>query len=171
MEYKKIDDICSYLPKSNIKAGCGMKEGIYPFFTSSDKQTLFINDFLYDEEALIFGTGGSASCNYYKGKFATSTDNIVIKSNQINLKYLYYFFRNNNMKVLQDGFHGAGLNHISKSYFGNIVIPVVNNAEQKRIVSVLDNLSNIIAKCENQLNFFDELIKSRFIGQKGCLCF
>ena len=166
MEYKKINDICSYLPKSNIKAGSGTKKGSYPFFTSSNKQILYIDEFLYDDEALIFGTGGSASCNYYKGKFATSTDNIVVKSNKINLRYLYYFFRNNDMKILQDGFHGVGLNHISKAYFGNIEVPIVEKSKQEEVVSILDNLNVLLLKCEAQLKNLDELIKSRFIGQE-----
>lgn len=163
MEHKRISEICDYLPKSNLKAGLGNKEGTYPFFTSSDKQTLFIDKCIYNNEALIFGTGGSASCNYYNGKFSTSTDNIVITSKKINLRYLYYFFRNNNMSVLQEGFHGAGLNHISKSYFGNIEIPMFSSQKQKEIVDILDNINNQIKKDEKQLICFDELIKSRFI--------
>ena len=171
MFYKKINDICEYLPKSSIKAGDGKKYGLYPFYTSSDKQILFYDEYLYDAEALIIGTGGSASCNYCKGKFSTSTDNIVITSKSIKVKYLYYYLRKNNLAVIQKGFHGAGLNHISKSYFGNIEVPYISIEKQNKIIETLDMINKQIEDNENQLFLLDELIKSRFIGQEGYLCF
>ena len=79
MKEISIQEACYFLPKSSIKAGEGKKEGQYPFFTSSENQTLWVDDFLFDDECLIIGTGGSASCNYYNGKFSVSTDNIVVK--------------------------------------------------------------------------------------------
>ena len=89
MKKMKVKDLCNFLPKSKIKAGEGLENGKYIFFTSSDTKTLTLNDFVFDEEAIILGTGGKPSCNYYKGKFAVSTDNFVLISDKITIKYLY----------------------------------------------------------------------------------
>ena len=83
-----------FMKKSKIKAGEGKKDGKYPFFTSSDTKILFLDDYLFDDEAVILGTGGMPSCNYYNGKFSVSTDNFVLKSKGDFLaKTLYYFLR------------------------------------------------------------------------------
>ena len=154
----------TFQKKSKIKAGEGKKEGLYPFFTSSDTKLLFLDDYLFDEEAIILGTGGMPSCNYYKGKFAVSTDNFVLKSNgNIFPKYLYYFLRNNNLSILKDGFYGAGLKHIGKEYIENIDIPSIAKGEQTKIINELDTIVKLINTRSVQINKLEELVKSRFI--------
>ena len=163
MEYVKLKDICFFLPKSKIKAGEGMDNGKYIFFTSSDTKVSKINEYLYDDEAVIIGTGGKPSCNYCKGKFSVSTDNFVLKSNTINIKYLYYFLRNNNLSILEKGFHGAGLKHISKDYVSDINVPLLDYSKQCKIVSTLDSIYININFYKDQLKNFDNIVKSQFI--------
>ena len=157
MRKAKIKDLCSFLPKSKIKAGEGLEKGKYIFFTSSDIKTMCLNEYLFDEEALILGTGGKPSCNYFNGKFAVSTDNFVLKSDKINIKYLYYFLRNNNLSVLEHGFHGAGLKHISKDYVNDIEIPVLDECYQLNIINNLDLINQI------QLYYLIHLINYSYI--------
>ncbi len=152
------------LPKSKIKASCGLENGKYPFFTSSDIKISFLNEYKYDDEIVILGTGGKPSCNYINGKFSFSTDNYALKSNGfIKPKFLYYFLRKDNLVVLQKGFHGTGLKHIGKDYILDIKIPKYEEEKQKEIICNLDNINNLIEKKKNQLKLFNELIKSRFI--------
>ncbi len=167
MEYVKLKDICFFLPKSKIKAGEGMDNGKYIFFTSSDTKVSKINEYLYDDEAVIIGTGGKPSCNYCKGKFSVSTDNFVLKSNTINIKYLYYFLRNNNLSILEKGFHGAGLKHISKDYVSDINVPLLDYSKQCKIVSTLDSIYININFYKDQLKNFDNIVKSQFIEMFG----
>ena len=158
----------SFQKKSKIKAGEGKKEGRYPFFTSSDTKVLYIDDFLFDNEAVILGTGGMPSCNYYNGKFAVSTDNFVLTSKgNILTKVLYYFLRNNNLSILAEGFHGAGLKHIGKDYIENIDIPFISKQNQIKLVTELDGISELIKNADFQIQKLDELVKSRFIEMFG----
>lgn len=60
----QLKDYVIVQPKSKIKAGDGLSEGEYKFFTSSNTQTKWLNQFQYDRPALIFGTGGMASVHY-----------------------------------------------------------------------------------------------------------
>ena len=164
MNIEKISRIATFLPKSKIKAREANEKGKYIFFTSSDTNRSYIDKYLYDDELLIIGTGGFASCNYYNGKFSVSTDNFVIKpNNNLLAKYLYYFLRKDNLFILQNGFRGTGLKHISKEYVSNIAVPICALDKQKSIVGNLDAINDSIKSEEQHIIRFNELIKSRFI--------
>src|SRR5690606_5535942 len=122
---KKFKDIFLFAPKSKIRAGEGLDKGRFPFYTSSQVQNKWIDKEQYFDEALIFGTGGSASIHYENQPFSTSTDCFVTISNDesVNTKYLYYYL-SNNIQILDRGFKGAGLKHISKKYIEEIVIDI-----------------------------------------------
>lgn len=163
-----LGELCISQPKSKIKAGEGLKEGKYKFFTSSNIQDKFYNDYQYDKPALIFGTGGNASIHYCDEPFSTSTDCIVFyaKDKTVSLKAIYRFIEGN-MHILEEGFHGAGLKHISKEYLLNIKISPNLFDVQNNVVNVFDKLSTLIEKRNQQLEKLDLLIKSKFIEMFG----
>ena len=163
MKVDNLSRVVTFLPKSKIKAGEAKENGKYVFFTSSDSRHLYIDEYLYDDELIVLGTGGLPSCNYYNGKFAVSTDNFVIKTNNNLLpKYLYYFLRKDNLSMLRNGFRGTGLKHISKDYVSNIQIPIIDLKDQKTMVGVLDKLNSSIEGEKQLIVCYDKLIKSRF---------
>ena len=164
-----IKDGFNFLNKSKIKAGDGLSEGDFPFYTSSSIQSKFLNDYEIEDESLIFGTGGSASIHYSKGKFSTSTDCFVIQSNNkygIDLKYVYFYLFGN-IHLLENGFKGAGLKHISKKYLEEIKIPLVPLETQKKIVEALDKAQTLIDARKEQIRLMDELVKARFVEMFG----
>ena len=116
----RLIDIFEYLPKSKHKAGDGLTQGKYPFFTSSQNQILWFDEADYDREALIIGTGGKPSI-HCAINFSTSTDNFIIspKDNKVVVKYVYFFLKKN-ISILERGFKGAGLKHLSKDYLNKI---------------------------------------------------
>ena len=61
----KVIDCCSYGPKSTIKAGEATSQGQYMFFTSSVDESKRYSEYIYDDEAIIMGTGGNATLLYY----------------------------------------------------------------------------------------------------------
>ena len=114
MEKVELGKIFEYLPKSKFKAGEGKKKGKYKFFTSSNIQNKFIDEYIYDGECLIFGTGGKASINYCNDKFSTSTDNFVVKVHKNFCTKLIYLYFKNDITKLEYGFKGSIIKHISK---------------------------------------------------------
>ena len=164
----KIGDLCTYAPKSSIKAGDAIIDGRYMFFTSSSDENKRYSDYQLDCEGIIMGTGGNATLHYYNGKFATSTDCVVLLSNEtIRCKYLYYFFLSN-MDILESGFKGAGLKHTNKNYINSINISSVPSFEmQDRVIKVLDKVQSIIDKRQQQLEKLDELVQARFVEMFG----
>ncbi len=169
MKKVKISTLFDFLPKSKIKAGDGLLEGLYPFYTSSNIQSKFINEYQNKPGCLVFGTGGKPSVHLTKSKFSTSTDCITIKpkvNTEIDVNYVYQYIKNN-MLILEKGFKGAGLKHISKIYLSNIEIPLPPLKEQKRIAKLLGKVENLIIQRKENLKQLDELLKSVFLDMFG----
>ncbi len=167
-EKLSIKDICTYAPKSSVKAGDAVSDGEYIFFTSSDDESKRLGEYQLDGEAIIMGTGGNATLHYYHGKFAVSTDCVVLlPKDEIKCKYLYYFFKSN-MRILEAGFKGAGLKHTNKGYIGDIVFGKIPLQEkQDEVIYVLDKVHSIINARKEELLYLDTLIKARFVEMFG----
>jgi type I restriction-modification system DNA methylase subunit/restriction endonuclease S subunit len=146
---KTLGEVCKFLPKSKRQASYGEKNGEYPFYTSSQTCSKYCDEYDYEDECLIIGTGGNANIKY-SSKFSCSTDNFVIKINPGQLvKYIYYYL-SINIEVLQKGFVGVGLQHISKEYISNIKIPIPSLERQQEIVKYLDFIYEKANKTSNE---------------------
>lgn len=149
-----FENIINEHKKSKVMAGDSLKEGLYPFFNCSKKQTLFSNDYLIDDSVLLLSTGGTAAVNYYNGKLSYSTDVWCITSKYT--KYLYYFY-NANINKVEQCFQGGGLKHLSKKDFKKIEITIPNNDKDiQDIVEYLDKLSNEKEKVEKLLKLEEQ---------------
>jgi type I restriction enzyme S subunit len=134
---KTLGEVCTFLPKSKRQASYGEKQGEYPFYTSSQICSKYCDIYDYEDECLIIGTGGTSNVKYSR-KFSCSTDNFIIKfKNGISTKYIYYYLLHN-IKILQNGFVGIGIQHISKEYLSGIKIPIPPIDRQQEIVKYLD---------------------------------
>ena len=181
-EIKKLGDICSYLPKSKRQASYGKDNGKYPFYKSSMMLNSYVDEFDYWGESIIIGTGGYPSI-HYDNKFSCSDHNLILtikKEIEIIIKYIYYYLLIN-MNLLEDGFHGVGIKHISIEYVKNLEIPVPSIEEQEKIVKDIDvqeedkkSLQKAIEAIENQIKVLSE-IKYKFkenveIKKLGDIC-
>lgn len=168
MRIEKFKTLFNFGSKSNIKAGNGLEKGNFPFYTSSSILKKRIDKAQYFDDALIFGTGGSASIHFAGEPFATSTDCIVAitKHEDLNTKFVYYYLFGN-IHLLERGFKGAGLKHISKKYIENLDIPILPIETQNKIVAVLDKASSLISKREQTIKLLDELLRATFLDMFG----
>ena len=156
-------------PKSKIKASDGKSEGKYKFFTSSPMQTRFIDEANYDKPSLIFGTGGNASVHFCDEPFSTSTDCLVMYGrNKIELESIYNYLKGN-ISLLEHGFKGAGLKHISKDYILAIEIELPSEAMQNEFLQKNRIVDEIIEAKRTQLLLSEDLVKSRFIEMFGSI--
>ena len=164
----KVRECCSYAPKSSIKAGEAIVDGEYMFFTSSSDENKRFSEYLFDNEGIIMGTGGNATLHYYNGKYAVSSDCVVLLPDErLRCKYLYYFFKAN-LDVLERGFKGAGLRHTNKQYIGDIELGDVPSLDsQVKVVEILSKIEKLIAIRNEQLMDLDMLVKARFVEMFG----
>ena len=123
---------------------------------------------MFNEESLVFGTGGNASVHFAEGKFSVSTDCLVAqpKTDDINPKFVYHYL-SGNIRILEEGFKGAGLKHISKTYISDIKLPEIPRVRQDKIVSILDQAESLRQKRKEQLGFLDNYLKSAFLEMFG----
>ena len=106
--------------------------------------------------------------HYYGDKFSVSTDCFVIKpqNDDVFVKYVYYYL-SGNIYLLEEGFKGAGLKHISKEYLSQIEIPLPPLSVQKEIVEKLDKAEAIREKSKALLSHYDALAESLCIELFG----
>lgn len=168
MVFENFDNLFEFPPKSKIKAGEGLENGEFPFFTSSPVLSKRINKVQHNKEALIFGTGGNASVHFSSVPFSTSTDCIVAikKANYIDSKFVFFFLLTN-ISILEKGFKGAGLKHISKDYIKNIRIPILPLHTQLHIAKILSQAEGLIAQRRESIRLLDEYLKSVFLEMFG----
>ncbi len=170
MKQDKLTNLFDFITKSKVKAGDGLDEGKYPFYTSSENQSKYLDAFQHEPGCLVFGTGGKASVHFTTSRFATSTDCITIRPKpkaRIDAGYVFHFFKGN-MQVLESGFKGAGLKHISKAYLSDIQIPYPEELDdQKRIAHLLGKVEGLIARRKQHLQQLDDLLKSVFLEMFG----
>ena len=157
-----LKDIIKKFDKSNIKAGDGLDKGNYPLYTCSPVVNKFLNDYLYDDEAIIISTGGNFAAHYVKGRFNYSTDCYVFNTDKYNLKYLYYFLLSKNEDI-NKMFRGAGLKHLNKNEFVMLNIKEIPLNEQDRIVNQLDKINEMIKVRKKEIDKCNNLIKSQFV--------
>jgi len=120
-ELVKLGEICEFLPKSKRKASFGKTEGKYNFYTSSDKvQKCDVAD--YESESLIIGTGGNSSIHYTK-QFSCSADNLLITSQKLNNKYIYYIIKSMWILLISN-MRGSTIKHITKDMLKSFQIPI-----------------------------------------------
>ena len=164
-----FSDLFEFQNKSRIKAGEGLEIGKYPFYTSSSEQSKFLNDFCYEGDSLIFGTGGTASIHFNSAKFSVSTDCLVARpiiSKKILAQYYYHFLKSN-IHILEKGFKGAGLKHISKTYISQINLPDTDYQEQKQVVEILNHSEVLRQKRNQSLQLLDEFLRATFLEMFG----
>lgn len=166
---KQIEESFFEKSKSKLTAKTGKKEGLYPFFNCSEKQTLRANSYLVDEEILFFSTGGKPSVLYSTGKAAYSTDVWAVSFNtNFTNKFIYYYLKND-LNVLERCFKGSGLKHLNKKDFSSSEILSPSLSEQKLIVNILDifniekqKYEQILEKEEKTFSFLlEELMSGR----------
>lgn len=152
LEEKTIGELCEFEIKSKRKASFGQQTGKYPFFKSSFNITC-CDEYDYDGEYVILGTGGNASINYVNGKFSCSTDCLIIKSN----KYMYYYLLSN-IDILSNLFNGLGIKHISKEDVKNIKIPTLSPGDQTKLIHSVDKVYDLIRSKKNEIGVFLEML-------------
>ena len=84
------------------------------------------------------------------------------KNERVVPEYLYYFLKSQKSRFVKDGVGGAQPN-ISARYLKRVQMELLSIDEQKAIVNILDKVTNVINKREEEIQFWDNLVKARFV--------
>lgn len=173
MKYKqlRLGDLAEFTT-GKLNANKAVEDGKYPFFTTSP-ETLRINNFAFDQDAILLGgnnANGVFQLKRYTGKFNAYQRTYVIsvvKENIINNDYLYYALMPK-LVELQNKSLGTATKFITKRILENLLIKVPNNYnEMERRATYLRTIDNKI-QLNKQLNAnLLELSKTLFIKKFG----
>ena len=165
----EFKNLFEFLPKSGLKAADGSTFGNFPFFTSSSIVSKWTNSPSYQEESLVFATGGKAAVHHTTVQFSASNDCLVARAKDgrtVSPKFVYYYL-NWNIREVDAGFRGAGLKHVSKRFIQSIKIPLPSIEYQQRIVTILDKADKLRTKRREAIAKLDTLAQSIFIDMFG----
>lgn len=121
------------------------------------------------EQATLLITCRGATCgalnicepfSYVNGN-AMALDNL---SPEVDLKYLYYYLL---ARGLSDTITGSAQPQIVRQSLEKVIVDYPILEEQRRIATVLDKVSDLIAKRRAQLDKLDLLVKARFVEMFG----
>lgn len=158
-----------FLPKSGRSASSGASTGAFPFFTSSQDLTKWTDTSDYYGPALVFGTGGAASLHYAEGPFSASNDCYVVvpsSGDADDAKFFFYYLRKN-IHLVESGFRGAGLKHVSKRHLEQIELPADPTIDRSRIVKLVELAEGVRTRRDLQSALLQQLAKSAFLHTFG----
>lgn len=114
----------------------------------------------------IFATLGETCILNIDASTNQAIAGIQVESNLVFKEYLYYYLLSQKNAVSQMG-RGVAQNNINMKMLREFEIPLPPLEEQRRIASVLDKVSGLIAKRQAQLDKLDLLVKARFVEMFG----
>jgi len=139
---KTLGEICDFLNGKKRNASEAIENGKYRFITCSIQGYSYLNEYDFEEKALIINSiNGSGRCMIYcADKYSTTNNNFHFKvknKKEYLTEYIYYYLYHN-INLLENGFIGANQKKISKEYISNLEIPIPSIQLQQKIAQYLD---------------------------------
>jgi len=150
-EEVKLGDIIEYAKKKNkYQLKDALKNGKYKFYTSSQNNILYRNDYEFENKHILLGRGGNTSI-HLASKFSVSHDDVyVININIYNITYIYYCLILNRHLICET-FNGSTIKHTSKTKLEEIKIKLPKDK------SLIENLQLLFDEVENLQKEIKEL--------------
>lgn len=150
---------------TKIKKEDYLEQGLYPIIDQGQNQIAGYrntDDGLYDDTpAIIFGDH-TRVIKYISNPFFLGADGVKLlktKRDNVDYKYLFYFFLKNEVP-------NTGYNRHFK-WLKELVIPLPTLETQKQIAKTLDTAAELLVLRKQQLAELDKLIKSTFYDMFG----
>jgi type I restriction enzyme S subunit len=171
IEYKKLGDMCEFLPTTKHTSSIGKDVGLYRFYNSSQDNKLYLDTYEISNKSIIIGNGGNF-CIHLDNNFTASKHVSVLQVINIslyNISYIYYYLLKN-IEILKEKSAGATISWLNRTNISDIEIPIPSLDIQKQIVEILDNDYNIIKTNKDLIKMYEarkkNIIWSNTISQK-----
>ena len=156
---QKLKDI-SVIRTGKLDSNAAVENGIYPFFTC-DPQTLRINTWAYDTEAVLLAgnnASGNYTAKYYSGKFNAYQRTYIIEtadSEILSVRFLCYAI-NQQLRLLKTMSSGSTTKFLTIRMLHNLDIPCPDIKVQDRIINVLGTIDDLIENNQKQIKLLEE---------------
>lgn len=172
MEMMLLENCCDILDSMRVPITAkDRKKGPYPYYGANGVQD-YVADYIFDDELVLlaedggnFGSEERPIAYKVSGKCWVNNHAHVLKPKAgIDVDYLCYslmFYRVDGMV------NGATRMKLTQAAMRKMLIPSRDIEEQKKIVRILNKVQMLIKKEKEQIERYDELIKSRFVEVFG----
>jgi type I restriction enzyme S subunit len=176
---QKLEEIVS-IKTGKLDSNAAVPNGQYPFFTC-DPQTLAINTYAYDTEAVLLAgnnASGNYTAKYYHGKFNAYQRTYIIESidkGKLDIHYFLYAL-NEQLALLKSISSGSTTKFLTMSMLKPLSVPCPTISVQHRIASILSAYDDLIENNRRQIKLLEEaaqrlyrewFVELRFPGHEG----
>lgn len=176
---QKLEEIVS-IKTGKLDSNAAVPNGQYPFFTC-DPQTLAINTYAYDTEAVLLAgnnASGNYTAKYYHGKFNAYQRTYIIESidkGKLDIHYFLYAL-NEQLALLKSISSGSTTKFLTMSMLKPLSVPCPTISVQRRIASILSAYDDLIENNRRQIKLLEEaaqrlyrewFVELRFPGHEG----
>ena len=152
VEYKELGEIVKSQRGKTITKEL-IKDGDIPVISGGQKPPYYHNESNRKGEVItIAGSGAYAGFVMYWDKpiFVSDAFSIECDKSYLNIKYIYYFLQNNQMKIYSLK-KGGGVPHVYFKDMQKFLVPVPPLEVQNEIVRILDNFTALTAELTAEL--------------------
>ncbi len=156
---KKLKDL-SLIKTGKLDSNAAVKDGKYPFFTC-DPQTLTINDWAYDTEAVLLAgnnANGNYTAKYYKGRFNAYQRTYIIEAvdkKELNIRFLCYAL-NEQLLLLKSVSSGSTTKFLTLKILNGLEIPCPDIKIQNKTANILSSYDDLIENNQKQIKLLEE---------------
>ncbi|WP_018652509.1 restriction endonuclease subunit S [Actinobacillus capsulatus] len=146
VEWKSLGEVAE-IGTGSRNTNEAIDNGLYPFFVRSQEPKT-INEYEFDETSIITagdGVGVGKVFHYVSGKYALHQRayRIVVNSERIIPKFLFYFIQNNFAHYLRMKSANSSVTSLRKPMFEKYQIPIPQLSTQQKIVDILDKFDRL----------------------------
>lgn len=152
-EVKKLGEVIEKCTTGKLDANAMVENGDYRFYTCA-KNYYFINDYAFDDEALLISGNGAnvGYIHYFKGKFNAYQRTYVLTGFRINAFFLKVVLDKNLKDRISIEVSAGNTPYIKMDTITEMAINYPKSlSEQTRIAEILSDMDNEIEVLEQQL--------------------
>lgn len=168
----KLGDVCEILDNKRIPITASKRQaGPYPYYGANGIQD-YVADYIFDDELVLlaedggnFGSKEKPIAYRVSGKCWVNNHAHVLKPKTgLDVDFLCYSLMFYDVSGLVNG---ATRQKLTQADMRKMEIEIPPMDEQRRIVAILDKVTDLIAQRRAQLDKLDLLVKSRFVEMFG----
>ena len=146
VKWKKLEEVCK-ISTGKLNANAKTENGKYPFFTCNEIPSK-INTYSFNTTAILLSGNGSkvGHINLYSGKFDAYQRTYVIELSEknIDIKFLYYFFKTFIKTYIDKNKIPCSIPYITLPILQNFTISFPSLKTQQKIVNILDSFETLV---------------------------
>ena len=168
----KLGDVCHILDSRRRPVTAKDRiAGPYPYYGANGVQD-YVNDYIFDDDLVLlaedgghFGSKTKPIAYRVSGKCWVNNHAHVLKPKQgLNIDYLCYSIMYYDVSKLVNG---ATRQKLTQADMRKMKIPLRDESEQLKVVSILDSVFDQINLYQKWIDMLDDLVKSRFVEMFG----